>query len=226
MIFKLRGQFFFALLFVSLVFTGCKTDLAHSNLYFHKQEVIRYHDSGEYDAEVKRVAGRAMDFIRKRVTPTGMSALQTNLAIVLDIDETAISTWDRLTKDDFARKTELFVQWANTNSGVAIAPVLNLYRESKKLGLKVFFITGRRSLLAETTEQALKDAGYTNHDGIYFRDPADREKSSAVFKTEARRAIIGRGFKIIANIGDQESDLAGGFAERSFKLPNPFYFTP
>jgi acid phosphatase len=26
------------------------------------------------------------------------------------------------------------------------------------------------------------------------------------------------------NIGDQESDLDGGHADRDFKLPNPFYF--
>ena len=27
----------------------------------------------------------------------------------------------------------------------------------------------------------------------------------------------------IANVGDQPSDLAGGYAERTFLLPNPFY---
>jgi hypothetical protein len=31
---------------------------------------------------------------------------------------------------------------------------------------------------------------------------------------------------IIANVGDQESDLAGGHAERMFKIPNPFDFIP
>jgi hypothetical protein len=30
-----------------------------------------------------------------------------------------------------------------------------------------------------------------------------------------------RGFTIVANIGDQASDLANGHAERAFKLPNP-----
>jgi acid phosphatase len=30
---------------------------------------------------------------------------------------------------------------------------------------------------------------------------------------------------IIANMGDQASDLAGGHAEKTFKLPNPFYLT-
>ena len=31
---------------------------------------------------------------------------------------------------------------------------------------------------------------------------------------------------IIASVGDQWSDLDGGYAERVFKLPNPFYFIP
>jgi hypothetical protein len=28
----------------------------------------------------------------------------------------------------------------------------------------------------------------------------------------------------VVNMGDQESDLDGGHADRAFKLPNPFYF--
>ena len=35
-----------------------------------------------------------------------------------------------------------------------------------------------------------------------------------------------QGFLIIANLGDQASDLAGGYAERAYKIPNPFYYTP
>jgi acid phosphatase len=221
MISKFRAPLSFALLFVSLVFTGCKTDLAHSNLYFHKQALVSYHDSGKYHAEVKRVAERAMNFIRNRA-----ASGETNLAVVLDIDETAISTWDRLTKDDFARKHDLFAQWASTNSGVAIAPVMSLFQETKKLGVKVFFITGRRPFLGDATEKCLKDCGYAAHDRLYLRPADDKENTSAIFKAAHRKKITERGFKITANIGDQESDLAGGFAERTFKLPNPFYFTP
>jgi hypothetical protein len=29
-----------------------------------------------------------------------------------------------------------------------------------------------------------------------------------------------------APVGDQESDVRGGYAERVFKLPNPVYFLP
>jgi hypothetical protein len=35
-----------------------------------------------------------------------------------------------------------------------------------------------------------------------------------------------KGLTIIANIGDQESELADGHASGSLKVPNPFYFTP
>jgi len=30
----------------------------------------------------------------------------------------------------------------------------------------------------------------------------------------------------ILNMGDQESDPAGGYADVTFKLPNPFYYIP
>jgi predicted secreted acid phosphatase len=34
------------------------------------------------------------------------------------------------------------------------------------------------------------------------------------------------GYEIVANFGDQFSDLKGGFADKTFKLPNPNYFLP
>ena len=42
----------------------------------------------------------------------------------------------------------------------------------------------------------------------------------------AKRAEISKSFTIIANIGDQRSDLDGGCAERTWKVPNPFYYIP
>ena len=34
------------------------------------------------------------------------------------------------------------------------------------------------------------------------------------------------GYTIVLSMGDQQSDLDGGYAERTFKLPNPVYFLP
>jgi predicted secreted acid phosphatase len=208
----------FCLVAALAALAGCATP---SNLYVQKQALIRYHDSGRYDAEVRRVAGRAMDYIHKRA-----ASGQTNLVVVLDIDETAVSTWGRLLQDDFARKDAMFVAWVTTHVDPPIQPVLDLYRESQRLGVKVFFVTARRTVLADRTRATLAAAGYVNPDAIYFRPESDREKSLVPFKAGVRREIIGQGFQIIANLGDQASDLAGGYAERAFKLPNPFYYTP
>ncbi|HUO38503.1 MAG TPA: HAD family acid phosphatase [Mycobacterium sp.] len=36
----------------------------------------------------------------------------------------------------------------------------------------------------------------------------------------------GQDYTIVANIGDQPSDLAAGHAEQTFLLPDPFYRIP
>ena len=57
--------------------------------------------------------------------------------------------------------------------------------------------------------------------------PASKTFASAAdFKTPVRSRIEADGYKIIANVGDQPSDLLGGHAERTFMLPNPFYRVP
>lgn len=34
------------------------------------------------------------------------------------------------------------------------------------------------------------------------------------------------GYRIVVNVGDQRSDLTGGYALKTFKLPNPSYYIP
>jgi len=61
-----------------------------------------------------------------------------------------------------------------------------------------------------------------DYERIIFQ--TDGEAGTAAERKTARRAALtAEGFTLIASIGDQESDLAGGFVERTFKLPNPFY---
>jgi hypothetical protein len=50
--------------------------------------------------------------------------------------------------------------------------------------------------------------------------------SAVDFKAPERRKIKERGYTIVLSLGDQESDLKGGYAERTFKLPNPVYYLP
>ena len=46
------------------------------------------------------------------------------------------------------------------------------------------------------------------------------------YKSATRAHIESLGYDIVANFGDQFSDLKGGYADRTFKLPNPNYYLP
>jgi len=46
------------------------------------------------------------------------------------------------------------------------------------------------------------------------------------YKSLTRQHIESLGYDIVANFGDQYSDLNGGFADRTYKIPNPMYFLP
>ncbi|GKB07375.1 acid phosphatase 1-like protein [Tanacetum coccineum] len=62
--------------------------------------------------------------------------------------------------------------------------------------------------------------------GLGYGGDADQGKTATLYKSEKRQELIDEGYRIHGNSGDQWSDL-NGFAtgERSFKLPNPLYYT-
>jgi hypothetical protein len=142
------------------------------------------------------------------------------LAIVLDIDETSLSNYTGLEATGFSGIGT--VAPAVTGTGTAIAPTLGLYRDARGHGVAVFFITGRPSQIQSITEQNLKSQGYDQGwDGLSFKPSSS---GTEAFKAGERAKIEQQGFDIVLNMGDQESDLHGGHADRDFKLPNPFYF--
>jgi hypothetical protein len=46
------------------------------------------------------------------------------------------------------------------------------------------------------------------------------------YKSGTRAYIESMGYDIVASFGDQYSDLLGGYADRTFKMPNPNYYLP
>jgi len=75
------------------------------------------------------------------------------------------------------------------------------------------------------TIENLEREGYGGWAGLTLK-PAGSTLTTVAYKSGARAAIEQQGYRIVANIGDQYSDLAGGHADRAFKVPNPFYFLP
>ena len=195
------------------------------------QPVRDYHDSGAYDSDLATVAGQARAFMQRQAKAVRAKAkrkcgtkprCRPKLAIVLDIDETSLSNYSELNASNFAGAGAALALAVATGDSPAIAPTLQLYQRAKQMGIAVFFVTGRPPGVEPLTRQNLTSAGYTAPDGLYMKPSSDE---TIPFKSNARATIESQlRYRIIVNVGDQESDLTGGGADRSFKLPNPFYF--
>jgi predicted secreted acid phosphatase len=206
-----------------------------ANLGLYKIELIRYRESGQYDNGLTAVERQAAAWLAQRAKVKG------KLAMVLDIDETSLSNWPVMQADDLGliprgpcefTKSDLpqgacgWLIWINQARDQPILPTLELYREARNRGVAVFFITGRPESLRAATERNLRAAGYDGWKDLMMVPQGLKLKSAADFKAPARERIAAQGYSIILNMGDQDSDLAGGYAERTFKLPDPFYYIP
>ncbi|MGB7292077.1 MAG: HAD family acid phosphatase [Thermodesulfobacteriota bacterium] len=191
------------------------------NLHTLKQAVIFYHDSGEYNYDQEAVAQKARDYLEMRIS---QDTNNQKLAIVFDIDETALSNYQHMLKLNFGRIPQLVVEDIEKAEDPAIETTFKLYEYAKEKGVAIFFITGRQERLRDATQKNLKSVGYVEWDGLYLKPNDYKEKSVISYKSSTRKRIQEEGYIIVVNVGDQFSDLAGGYAERVFKLPNPYYF--
>jgi acid phosphatase len=89
--------------------------------------------------------------------------------------------------------------------------------------MTVVFITGRREVLRRVTRANLRAAGYEGRLRLIMRPDRERPGTHDGFKARRRRALERQGLTVVANVGDQRSDLSGGAARATFKLPNPMY---
>lgn len=196
------------------------------NLTVIKNEVKQYHDSGQYEKELAKVTHKAQQYIDHQARLNHSHNPHQKLAIVLDIDETSLSNYKYMIKRDFTGTHSQFHHDIMAANAPAIKPTLALYKDALHHGVKVFFVTGRHQSEYDATKRNLIKAGYTQWAGLYLRPNNYHNKSIIPFKSHTRELISQKGYTILATIGDQYSDLKGGFAEKGFKLPNPYYYLP
>ncbi|HEY5848770.1 MAG TPA: HAD family acid phosphatase [Microlunatus sp.] len=199
-------------------------DPIEANLSDIKTELMEYHDSGEYLTDVAAMADDAQRCMVEKREGVAKPAL------VLDIDETALSNYQWMVSVDFLRNSpllsNLFAQQADKAATPGLAPTLKLYRAARQADVTVFFITGRSTALQQVTEENLRKVGYSEFGPSVFHPPGPPEPSVVLYKSGARAKIAEQGYTIIANVGDQNSDLEGGYGECQHKLPNPYYYIP
>ena len=198
------------------------------NLDLLKKEIRQYHDCtckcGCYTRDIDMQADRAIAFLRRRAAHRRPDE---KLAMVLDIDETSLSNYQEMLGADFAFVRPAFDAWVDTAQAPAIPGSLRLYKEAQRLGVSVFFITGRPERQRAATERNLSEQGFENWQQLTLRPPSTSPESVDAYKSAARARIVAQGYRIVLNVGDQWSDLKGNpEAEFSVKYPDPFYFLP
>jgi predicted secreted acid phosphatase len=154
----------------------------------------------QWMADVSTALAPAQSYLAQRVASAAPGA---KLAIVLDLDNTALESYFHPT----------------TYPTPATPQVLALARYASAHGVSVFAVTARPDIIDEVTEYNLDAVGYRVA-GIYSRNPLQLFESYQAFKTGARKEITNDGYDIVANIGNNTSDLAGGYADTTYKLPD------
>lgn len=195
-----------------------------ANLALLKQEITVYHDSGDYQKELTKIIRKARNYTIERAKQNAQLAQPKKLAVVLDIDETSLSNYSHLVSHEFTTTHAQWRKYVRVANAPAIKPMLAFYKDAIKHNVAIFFVTGRKESERTATVRNLKQAGFHDWAALYLK-PEDYNKPSVIpFKSQTRAVISKLGYTIIASIGDQESDLKGGYAEKTFKLPNPYYY--
>ncbi|MEU4117796.1 HAD family acid phosphatase [Kitasatospora sp. NPDC028055] len=100
-----------------------------------------------------------------------------------------------------------------------MAPVVELAQYAHSRGVAIIFVTARVDFIEPVTRYSLEKAGYTV-DELHGRDLGDLFKPVQQYKTDERTKVENEGYTIIASVGNNWTDLNGGHAEKTFKLPD------
>ncbi len=170
-------------------------------------------------------------------------------AIVLDVDDTTLTTWNYEIYSNWAYNPSTNGRYVNAQLFPATPGMVAMVTKAAAEGYAIFFITGRPTSQADATLGNLGtdgigvDAGYPDPVALFTKPAvvdypdylntacaveiaAGHSCTTIHYKTATRAYIESMGYEIVASFGDQYSDLTGGYADRTFKMPNPNYYLP
>lgn len=156
-------------------------------------------DHATWQRDCQALMDQALPYLKQRIAAASKGEKP---AIVFDIDNTTLET-------DFGF----------SYPSPANAPVLKVAQYAQAHGVALFFVTARPDIIKPVTQYNLTHAGY-DVTGLYVRNLFDLFKNVADYKTAKRVDIESKGYTIIANIGNSATDLSGGHAEKTYKLPD------
>ncbi len=151
-----------------------------------------------YNKEVAGVAQQGLHYLQFRLTEYKRLSNPKPLAVIFDVDGTALSC----------------------DQHSALPYTRTLYIFAKNNGVSVFFISQRHERARDITEKNLIAAGYTGWAGLVMQPNDNPPSSSTSYNIAARKKIVDLGYDIVFTISTHQSNLAGGFSDMTFKLPD------
>jgi predicted secreted acid phosphatase len=191
--------------------------------------------TGNYAQQVAGIEAKAKSYLAHSAKQHSKDGAKP--AIVLDIDDTSLLTYNYELEVGFNYTPASNQNYLDTKNMAPVFGMDALTNWAADQGYTVFWITGRSESQRADTVRNLTAVGYkpapdTSH--LFLKNSANPPAylscgstcTTIQYKSGTRAHIESLGYDIVANFGDQYSDLTGGYSEKSFKLPNPMYFLP
>ena len=197
--------------------------------------------SSPYISEVKGIESAQWDYLTKALVKAHRN--HTKPAIVLDTDDTTLMTYDmEVGAMKFVYDPVLQDEWVQAQRFPATPGMVGFVNRARALGFTIFGLTGRNDDQKTATIANLQKVGYkgfvadrffTKWTGVGESQQPSYITCAAVkcttveYKAQTRKHIEqDLGYDVVLNVGDQWSDLMGGYADKALKLPNPTYYLP
>ena len=178
-----------------------------------KKEVSEYMTGAHYAADLISELGTA-EYKIKEYRNAGKS-------IILDIDDTLISLYPIIEAYDDGWCAASLNECMTRTDLPAIPETKVFLSNCLNDGFIIHILSSRRVMYLQNVEQLLENAGVRYH---YLHLRADDDKGTIQdFKTNARKSLTEQGFDIVMNVGDQQTDLDGGYSLYTCKVPNYWY---
>jgi predicted secreted acid phosphatase len=202
-------------------------------------QLHQFNPDGAYAHETEGIAARAGHYLARQAHKKHDG----DKAILFDIDDTTLNTYSYEIYSNFVYNPTTNGYFVNAGSAdvfPGVPGMADLENAAAAKGYTVFFLTGRPATQLTGTLANLHDAGYNFDDSnVILKDltapwlqPCQTDSNNLPCTTTEYKSLTRKhieqdlGYDIVANFGDQFSDLNGGFADRTFKMPNPMYFLP
>ncbi|MFL6061840.1 MAG: HAD family acid phosphatase [Marmoricola sp.] len=189
--------------------------------------------AGSYAHEVGRIARRAEKTLADRHLRHQSGKPR---AVLFDVDDTLLNTYSYEIYSSFVYNPTSNAAFVNSGVFRAVPHMVALEHWAESHGYAIFFLTGRPETQRAGTVSNLVNEGYdVTSSRLFLKDygvdtwlsPCASACTTTQYKSLTRKHIEDDlGYRIVGNFGDQYSDLLGGYADRTFKIPNPMYYLP